>query len=108
MKRIYLAGPISLNGQLEPGAVAQNIERFKAAAEQLRAKGFHVENPAENEDTVPPRTWESWMRLSLSQLLTCDEVWLLPNWEQSRGARMEWRIADALGMDVHFFEAVLS
>ncbi|MCQ8103279.1 DUF4406 domain-containing protein [Methylomonas sp. SURF-2] len=97
--RIYLAGPMS-------GIADFNYPAFKQAAEQLRAKGFHVENPAENP---PPENndWCQYMRMSIRQMLTCDMVALLPGWSQSRGAAIEQEVAAQLGIPVHMFDDLL-
>jgi hypothetical protein len=92
VKRVYIAGPMSNMPDF-------NYPAFNAAAAQLRAQGLHVENPAENS---PPAcgTWEGWMRKAIAQLVTCDEVVLLPGWSSSRGAQVEYDLAKTLGMSV--------
>lgn len=73
---------------------------FHDAAAKLRARGFHVESPAENPPP-PCGTWRGWMRLSIAQLLTCDAVVLLPNWaDNSDGARAEYMLACNLHMPI--------
>jgi hypothetical protein len=88
MKRLYISGPMS-------GLPESNYPAFNAAAAALRAKGYQVENPAEN---APQPDWASYMHCALEQVLRCDEVWLLPGWEQSSGAVGEASIAQWLGM----------
>ena len=91
-KRIYIAGPMT-------GMPDFNYPAFNAAAAALRADGHHVENPAENP--VPAcGSWLGYMRLALAQLVTCDEVHALFGWEGSRGARIELRLAEDLGIPV--------
>lgn len=97
MKRIYLAGPISLGGSLSESEVNANLQAFHRADQQLRAHGYDVANPATNLTPDDP-TWENWMRLALGKMLTCDEVCLLPGWELSRGATIEYNVARELGM----------
>jgi hypothetical protein len=88
--RIYIAGPMT-------GLPGFNYAAFNNAAAQLRGLGYEVENPAEN--LAPPcKTWRGYMRLAIRQLVTCDVVALLPGWEESRGARIERRIANDLEM----------
>ncbi|HEX7866576.1 MAG TPA: DUF4406 domain-containing protein [Variovorax sp.] len=95
--RVYLAGPMS-------GLPESNYPAFNAAAARLRALGYHVENPAENP-APPCGSWLGYMRLALAQLVTCDHVALLPGWERSKGAGIEWRLACDLGLPVSPAEA---
>ncbi len=96
--RVYIAGPISLEGTLGEAQIKANLQKFHDTAELLRDLGYHVENPAENPDTDPPRSWQSWMRLAITQLLTCDTVTMLPGWTRSMGAHIECRLAESLGI----------
>lgn len=100
MTRIYLAGPMS-------GIADFNYPLFNATAEKLRAKGYHVENPAENP--VPEgNSWREYMRLSIRQMLTCDMAVFLPNWEQSRGALLEHEVATQLSMPIRMVGELLA
>jgi hypothetical protein len=90
MRRIYIAGPMT-------GIDHFNYPAFNAEAARLRALGYHVENPAEN-NAAECGTWAGYMRNALRQMLTCDAVALLPGWMGSRGARIEHRLAIDLGM----------
>ena len=92
MSRIYLAGPMS-------GLPEFNYPAFNALAEQLRAQGHHVENPAENSEP-PCQSWLGYMRLAVAQLATCDAVVMLDGWEKSRGARVEYQLAVGMGLRV--------
>lgn len=90
MKKLYLSGPMS-------GLPQSNYPAFHAEAERLRALGYHVENPAEND---PPAcgSWEGYMRKAIAQLITCDVIALLPGWSDSRGSLIERQLAVTLGM----------
>ena len=92
MTRIYIAGPMY-------GLPASNSPAFHARAAQLRALGYHVENPAENK---PGDDWEwlDYMRAALAQLITCDCVEMLPGWGTSLGATIEYDLAKSLGLPV--------
>jgi hypothetical protein len=92
--KIYIAGPMS-------GLPEHNFPAFNAAARQLRALGYDVLNPAEqafNGDLTKP--WEYYLRRDIPLLCRCDAVALLPEWSESRGAKLELYIAAQLGMDV--------
>lgn len=91
-RRVYLAGPMT-------GLPDFNYPAFNAEAARLRALGYHVENPAENQKPVP-ETWENYLRAALRQMLTCDAVLLLPGFQSSRGAMLEMNTAHALSMPI--------
>ena len=44
-------------------------------------------------------SWLGYMRLAVRQLATCDAVYLLPGWSQSRGACIEHQLAVGLGLE---------
>lgn len=89
MKRIYLSGPMT-------GIPEHNFPLFNAETARLRGLGYEVVNPVEvNPDTGT--TWEECLRRDLAELLTCDTIALLPGWQQSRGALLEWHVAVKLG-----------
>lgn len=90
--KIYVAGPIT-------GLPQMNYPAFNAAAALLRSQGHEVENPAENP---PPAcgTWQGWMRLGVAQLVRCDAIYLLPDWERSKGAQIEHQLACGMGLKV--------
>jgi hypothetical protein len=90
--RVYVAGPMT-------GLPAFNFPAFHAAAAQLRAIGYEVENPAENPQPACG-TWLGYMRMAIAQVATVDAVILLPGWENSKGARVERDLAIGLGLDV--------
>lgn len=85
---IYLSGPMT-------GIPDYNRPVFNAAATKLRALGFEVVNPAEQPERP---TWEEYMRHDITLLMGCRSVVLLPGWAGSRGARIEVRLADDLGI----------
>lgn len=88
----YIAGPMS-------GYPDYNYAAFRAAAAELRAAGEDVRSPAEhNHGTDKP--YDFYMRAGIRQLLECDAIYLLPGWQGSRGAQLEYRVALGLGMDI--------
>lgn len=96
--RIYVAGPMS-------GLPEFNYPAFYTAAAALRRKGHDVLNPADVDrlDTGTPRgqrTWHWYMRRTLRMVLEADAIALLPGWENSRGATLEHKVAEALGLNI--------
>ena len=91
---LYLSGPIT-------GIPNLNKEAFSSAAAALRAAGHQVINPHEigqpSELLLP---WADYLRADLLAMLhDAQAVALLPHWTDSRGARLEWHIANALGWE---------
>lgn len=88
--RVYLSGPMT-------GLPDFNYPAFNQAAAELRAQGYHVENPAENPERS---TWAEYMKSAVAQLTACDMIKMLPGWEASRGAIIEHKLAQDLGIEV--------
>ena len=88
----YIAGKIT-------GLPKRNVkDKFNLVADELSAMGYHVVRPvAVNDDS---KTWDDAVRNDIKQMLECDEVHMLPDWQDSRGAQLERDIALRLGMQV--------
>jgi len=97
-KTIYISGGIS--------NVPNYRDHFTAAANRLDALGWLVVNPAEL-DLGLGATWQQYMKLCIPMLCPCDEIYMLPNWSTSAGAREERRIAKMLGIPVQYADEVV-
>lgn len=93
MTRIYLAGPMT-------GLPEFNYPAFHAEAARLRQLGYHVENPADH-GMIQGFEWADYLRLDMQKLITCEVIALLPGWDKSKGARLEYHVATELGMQVY-------
>ncbi len=93
-RRVYVAGPMT-------GLPEFNFPAFNAVAEQLSARGMHVENPAQHGH-VDGASWADYLRYDLSRLVTCSVIHLLPGWSQSRGATLELYVAFTLGLAIQY------
>lgn len=58
----------------------------------------HCENTGVRKDT-----WLNYMKRDVAEMLTCDVVYLLPNWQDSRGAQIERDLALRLGIEVRLY-----
>lgn len=85
--KVYISGPMT-------GMPGHNNKAFMEAEKYLRDIGFDVWNPAHNP--VEGFDWEDYMKVDLRGLLECDLIFMLPGWENSRGAKMEKYIADEM------------
>lgn len=96
--KIYLAGPMS-------GIKKFNFPYFDKVAEELRGVGFEVVSPAEldsleyrervltanGHETDMPLTWGDCLARDVRLIADggLDGIVLLPNWHESRGAKLE-------------------
>jgi hypothetical protein len=88
--KLYVSGLITGDANYQ--------EKFLKAENTLREAGFEPVNPAAR---VPPdRDWSQAMRVVAGLMLECDGVALLPDWEESRGAKIEARLAREVGIPV--------
>jgi hypothetical protein len=88
--KIYISGPMT-------GLPDLNFPAFHAEAARIRALGHEVVNPAElNPDGG---TWQECMRKDIAALCECDGIFMLPGWDVSRGALLEFEIASRLGIE---------
>jgi hypothetical protein len=90
--RIYVAGPMTIIGPPD-----YNYPAFRAAAAELAAQGYLVEDPSA-KGFVDGWEWEDYLRAALAQVIRCDAVALLPRWEESPGVALELHVARALGL----------
>ena len=94
MKTIYISGPIT-------GIEATAPQLFKEAEDFLKAKGYEVVNPMTiNHDH--DKSWVSYMKTDIIALMGCDGIFMLDNWEESKGACIEYYLAIKLGYKVIF------
>ena len=90
--RVYIAGPMS-------GLPDFNYPAFNQAEDVLRDLGFYPRNPAKN-GLPAGSAWSDHMRADIRMLTTCDAVFMLKDWQQSRGATLEHHIAQTLGLHI--------
>ena len=93
--KIYISGAVT--------GTDDYLERFARAEEQLKAQGFEVINPAAINAVLPRSTsYGQYMEMSQIMLSFCDCVFMLKDWEHSRGAKQEfaWSVLD--GKKIYF------
>jgi hypothetical protein len=97
-KRVYISGPIS-GHDIEDRRLA-----FMCAKLGLEAKGFEVVNPMENGLPAEATTHEH-MKRDIELLLTCDYIYMMRRWTHSKGCKVEFDVATAIGLPVLFEES---
>ena len=111
MKKIYISGPMR-------GRYRNNFPAFDAAAIKLDREGFETYNPAQRDRQEYGTDVEFWGELTAKEhgfdirnALGTDLEWIcrhgdaiamLPGWENSRGAKAEWALAVALGLEIRY------
>lgn len=89
--KVYISGAITGDSNYK--------EKFQKAKKDLEANGYRAVNPAEFE--LPEgATWEDYMKQDLALLLNCDGIYMLKDWKQSRGARIEQFLAQELHLQI--------
>ena len=110
---IYIAGPMR-------GYDDYNYPAFDRQQKVLEEQGWKVINPAEmdRDDDKPingPMQFDpdnnyedhEFMRKALKRdmVAICDDctaIYMMSNWEKSKGAKTEWALAKALGLDIYY------
>ena len=101
-ERVYLSGPIS-GHDLE-----ERRRAFKEIQERVEKLGLEVFNPLEN-GLPPESTTHQHMHRDIATLSNeehpFDIIYMMRNWLHSAGCKLEFDVATAIGMDVHFEES---
>lgn len=92
-KKIYIAGKVS--GE----SMAECIMKFGAVQKQIEAMGFIAVNPLETVGHWDI-SWEDAMKLCIVALMGCDGMVLLPDWQESTGAKIERQLAEDLCLTI--------
>lgn len=95
-RRVYLSGAISSL------PIDEARMMFDKTESEISMWGHEVVNPMKIVPYKKGRSWFSYMVRDIAQLVRCDAIMMLPNWKQSRGARIERRIAKILGLWVFY------
>lgn len=91
--RVYISGKIT---GLDPKQAMENFTRAEIFLHRLELKTVNPVALCNGLD--PNESWETYMKRCIPALVECDAIYLLENWKDSRGARLEAKIASALGL----------
>lgn len=99
--KIYISGKIS-------GLDFNDaFDKFEEAEKYVHKTYFSLSdariiNPMKLHPEFPKKEWIDYMVTDIAELLTCDAIYMLNCWGQSRGARVEYAIAKELGLKIFF------
>jgi len=93
MKKIYISGKVT-------GMEEKAKFLFKEAEKDLIKRDYTVVNPMELNHSGHDKSWQNYMRLDIKALCDCDAIYMLTNWRDSEGAKVELAVANHLELDV--------
>lgn len=97
MKRIFISGKISG----EP--VIDTVRRFQSVEFDMKiSEPTEFINPLELPGIHFGISYEEAMNICLTALETCDTIYMLRDWQESKGARMEHERAKELGLKIMY------
>jgi len=94
--KIYIAGKVSNGGEVTPEEWQIHFNKFCRAESMLQELGFETVNPMRLV-SQHVKNWAEAMKICIPKMCECDAIHLLPDWNQSRGAEIEYSISNKLG-----------
>lgn len=92
--KIYISGQIT---GLEPKEAKANFDK---AEKILIEKGYDPVNPMKLNIPIESKAWVDYMLDDIKLLFDCEAIYLLDNWQSSKGARIEYLIAQEMEMTI--------
>lgn len=96
---IYISGPVT-------GLPELNKPQFLLAEKMLLSHGCDVFNPTHIEGPIDPlqgdALWQYYMHFCVRAVPECSGMLMLPDWQNSKGAKFEHRIAQTLGIQIYY------
>ena len=89
--KVYIAGPVTGRTDYE--------ENFAAAEQMLLDMGYDPYNPVK-AGLVEGWEYRDYINRGLGMLMMADAIYMLPDWENSPGARLERMYAEICGLKV--------
>lgn len=92
-----------ISGQISGLPYDEVVAKFAAAEAKLQAQGFETVNPLNNGIPINA-PWEIHVAMDVVLLMGCDTIYLLPDWQQSKGATLEKSFAELTGKTMIYEE----
>ena len=101
MNKIYFSGKITGLDLLEAHQMFQ-----KAESHLIQKYDCEIINPMKEIPYEKGKTWEQYMIDDIKLLFDCDAIYMLENWKESKGARIEFAIAYESSKKIMFADAL--
>lgn len=89
--KVYIAGKVT--GEPKHSCAL----KFATAQKELEKRGHEVVNPIEVVGNFNAN-WFHAMRLCIREMLTCDAIYMLPDWHECKAAKIEHSLAIDLSL----------
>ena len=96
--RIYISGPISGHD------IQERRKAFKIIQTFLETQDYEAVNPMEN-GLPDDASIHDHMKRDIEMLMTCDMIYMMRRWTHSKGCKVEFDVATAIGLPVLFEES---
>jgi len=94
--KVYISGKIT-------GLNLKDVkQKFGHISHWILMQGHIPINPIEISPFDENKKWKDYMLTDIEALFDCDAIYMLDNWGQSKGARIEYGIAKELGLKIFF------
>lgn len=92
---------IYISGKITGYEVSDATKKFKDSELYLLERGFEPINPFNLSEIHPDKTWKDYMIDDIKGLFECEAIFMQSDWNQSKGARIEYAIARELGLIIY-------
>lgn len=101
---------IYISGKISDLHVDDFTREFKKAENHLKYLGHEPVNPVElphdhaYADSLPTpfEKWAYYMDIDMQALIRCEAIFILSNWQTSKGARIERALAFEMGLPIMY------
>ena len=90
--KCYISGKVT-------GATEAELDEFYNVEAALKMVGMIPVNPLREVPIQKDMSWADYMRADIILLMSCQKIFMLDNWKNSKGAQLEKYIADQLGIE---------
>jgi hypothetical protein len=91
---VYISGPMT-------GLPDNNLVAFDLMHQVLRQRGCLIQNPGRYEEGEKDLPYSVLMRRAIKMLCNSSVIVMLDGWHQSKGAAIEYSVAEAIGLPIY-------